>query len=274
MASWLAWRYLFAGRKRFAALITWTSVLGLALGVMVLTVVVSVMNGFERELRTRLLGAVPHLQLEIEPDVTPALPFTAAPGERWPAIARQLEMFDSQGMIMQNGQVSPIAVHGFESAGIAALSAPDSVFAGSDLPALLPGNAGQTRGIVLGAPLARHLGLLRGDPVVLILSEPVPGGLRPVLLRFELAGTFTLNAELDTSLALIHRSTVPAELRGRVGRESLRMDLVDPTAATVLSRLLQRQLPDARIYSWSESYGEFFRAVALEKTMMFLVLLL
>jgi lipoprotein-releasing system permease protein len=279
LATWLAWRYLFAGRKRFAALITWTSVVGLALGVMVLTVVVSVMNGFERELRTRLLGAVPHLQLSAGADMPlPEGLLAPAKGEApWPEIVRQLRMFDSQGMITQNGQVSPVAIHGFDNEGLAALAAPGNVFAGSGLPALSRSDdaaAGAERGIVLGAPLARHLGLLRGDTVVLILSEPVKGGLKPRLLRFALAGTFTLNAELDTSLAVIHSSALPPALRARVGRESMRLDLAQPTAADRLARQLAQTRPELQVTSWTRTYGEFFRAVALEKTLMFLVLLL
>lgn len=279
LAPWLAWRYLFAGRKRFAALITWTSVIGLALGVMVLTVVVSVMNGFERELRSRLLGAVPHLQLSAAAGAAlpEGLPAPAEGKPPWPQVVRQLRMFDSQGMITQNGQVSPIALQGFDNEGLAALTAPDSVFAGSGLTALARNGeavAGSERGIVLGAPLARHLGLLRGDTVVLILSEPVKGGLKPRLLRFALVGTFTLNAELDTSLAVIHSSALPTSLRARVGRESLRLDLAQPTAADRVASRLAASQPELRVTAWTRTYGEFFRAVALEKTLMFLVLLL
>lgn len=278
VSLWLAWRYLFSGRKRFAALITWTSVIGLALGVMVLTVVVSVMNGFERELRSRLLGAIPHLKLSAENSDVPLEKIVARSGDdRWPVIQRQFPMFEAQGMITQNGQVSPIALHGFDNRGIAALTAPGSVFEGSGLTALTASAtdpAMAARGLVLGAPLARHLGLLRGDPVVLVLTEPIPGGLRPRLLRFRLAGTFALNAELDTSLAIIHFDTLESTLRERLGQDSLRVDLERPAAADRFALALRERYPGAQVSSWSERYGEFFRAVALEKTLMFLVLLL
>ncbi|MGI9324455.1 MAG: FtsX-like permease family protein [Pseudomonadales bacterium] len=271
---WIAWRYLFAGRKRFAALITWTSVVGLALGVMVLTVVVSVMNGFDRELRTRLLGAIPHLvvhsadtseNIQLE-DLAEQL------ASELPGAKHSITFFQAEGMVTQNGQVSPLSIYGLDSRGLQALTQPGEVFADTGLTALLDSSAAGARAIVLGAPLARHLGLIRGDPVALILSEPGTSGPKPKLLRFNLAGTFTIGAELDSSLGVISRHSLTAQERLQLGREGVRIDLNKPILADPTARTLKQQNDDLRISTWTSSYGEFFRAVALEKTLMFLVL--
>lgn len=278
-SMWLAWRYLFAGRKRFAALITWTSVLGLALGVMVLTVVVSVMNGFDRELRTRLLGAIPHLVVQTQGQAPADLPDrvkTLVPGAK-----HALHFFQAEGMVTQNGQVSPVSVYGLDGAGLTALTAPGEVFAEGGVATLAAAtnaaaepSASRRRDIVMGAPLARHLGLLRGDAVALVLSEPTPGGIKPTLLRFNLLDTFAIGAELDSSLAVIALPSLTAQERERLGRSGVRVDLVRPVQAESVAGVLRDGLAGVRIESWTESYGEFFRAVALEKTLMFLVLLL
>ncbi|MFK7912550.1 MAG: FtsX-like permease family protein [Pseudomonadales bacterium] len=282
-SMWLAWRYLFAGRKRFAALITWTSVLGLALGVMVLTVVVSVMNGFDRELRTRLLGAIPHLVVQTPGQASAELLEQVkilAPGAK-----HAFHFFQAEGMVTQNGQVSPVSIYGLDDAGLAALTQPGEVFAQSGLATLAvasQADAGSVavvpaepqRDIVIGAPLARHLGLLRGDAVALVLSEPTPRGIKPTLLRFNLLDTFAIGAELDSSLAVIALKSLTPQERERLGRSGVRLDLQRPVQAESVAGVLRAGLEGVRIESWTESYGEFFRAVALEKTLMFLVLLL
>lgn len=284
---WLAWRYLFAGRKRFAALITWTSVLGLALGVTVLTVVVSVMNGFDRELRTRLLGAIPHLTVQAGAEVG-ADALLAQVREAVPSAKRTLTFFQAEGMVTQNGQVSPLSVYGLNRDGLAALAAPGEVFADSGLNSLqrvldrqaatdMSGGLDEEQGrrdIVLGAPLARHLGLLRGDAVAIVLSEPTATGIKPTLLRFNLLDTFAIGAELDSSLAIIALDSLNPTERARLGRTGVRVDLQQPVRAESLARTLAARFPNYRVESWAASYGEFFRAVALEKTLMFLVLLL
>ena len=274
LSLWIAWRYLFAGRKRFAALITWTSVLGLALGVTVLTVVVSVMNGFDRELRTRLLGAIPHVVVNVkDPGASGELSQLAQQlAQSVPTAKHGLAFFQAEGMITQNGQISPVSIYGLDLVGLRALTDKGEVFADSGLKALLEAQSQKQRDIVLGAPLARHLGLIQGDPVALILSEPGTNGPKPALLRFNLAGTFSIGAELDTSLAIINRTTLTAHERQRLGREGVRIDLSQPVLADATARILQAQDPSLRISTWSRSYGEFFRAVALEKTLMFLVL--
>ena len=269
LAASIAWRYLFSGRKRFAAFITWSSVVGLALGVIVLTVVVSVMNGFDRELRTRLLGAVPHLFLE---GAESAVPVAADRAEAMGVLAGQpYPFFQGQAMISHRSVVTPLTLYGF----------PGERLASGDLvPALAPGailfngESGAANLLYLGAPLVAHLGLSVGDVVTLILAEPGGVGVRPQLKRFQLGGTFELGAELDTSLGLVDLGALSKDEQERFGRTGWRMQLTEPTAAPQLAADLRQEVPGSRISDWSQSYGSFFRAVALEKAMMFVVLLL
>ncbi|MEM1433329.1 MAG: FtsX-like permease family protein [Pseudomonadota bacterium] len=278
----LARRYLFSGRKRFAAFITWSSVFGLALGVLVLTVVVSVMNGFERELRERLLGAVPHVFVQGPQGADSAADTVARESlaeqlRRWLATGSAagidttsiMPFFQGQAMLSHLGVVTPLAVQGLPQ-----LQLLDATAVPRITPARLDAAAGALPEIYLGAPLVAHFGLGMNEALTLLYAEATATGVRPAFRRYRLAGTFELGAELDTSLALIPLAALSATERATFGREGVRIQLRDPTAAPRLKQQLIKQLPNLRSADWTATYGEFFRAVALEKAMMFVVLLL
>lgn len=282
LSTQIAWRYLFAGRKRFAAFITWISVAGLALGVIVLTVVVSVMNGFDRELRTRLLGTIPHLLVEAPAKDSAAV---LALGDR-PDVARAFKFFSGSGMVTQNGAVNPVSIYALDEAGIKSLTAPGALFRGSGLGRLAMGGSApkanrsqkqvdaNANALVMGAPLARHLGLYPGDTLVLVLSEPTATGINPKLFRFQLQGTFEIGAELDSSLVFTNLARFDDSQWSQFGKLGWRVDLVNPMQARSLADQLNLSQSKWQLQSWDQTYGEFFRAVALEKSMMFLVLLM
>ena len=192
--TWIALRYLRASRRRFAGLITCVSLVGLTLCVLVLTAVVSVMNGFDTELKDRLLGAVPHLLVQAVGREDVHLSRLLGEGAD-----RPYDFFMGSGMVTANGAVNPVQVYGIhpEDAGRLRLIAECMTFGQvtdlRDTPA----------GMLLGGPLARHLGLLPGDRTALILSEPVGGGVRPRLVGLRAVGTFELGAELDYSLVVV-----------------------------------------------------------------------
>ena len=262
----LALRYLQTRRRQFAAFITWVSLVGLALGVLVLTVVLSVMNGFDRELKTRILGTVPHLLLSgLQLDDAGV----AAAADR-PEVLDAYEFFLGAGMLTHAGAVNPVAVYGIDPADGNALASISEQMVQGSLGAL----ADPGRQIVLGAPLASRFGLLPGDPIALVISEPAPGGLRPLIQPFRLAGTFEIGAELDYTLAVVDRADLPVADLTRIGKSGVRLVLTDPLLAESVARRLAAAHPDWRITSWTESYGELFQAVRLEKLMMFLILLM
>ena len=266
VSRWIAWRYLFAARHQYARFIAWVSSVGIGLGVAVLIVVLSVMNGFDRELSTRILGSVPHIVLspQVTSDELPAIV-----GEQ-PEVVAAFPFYQGQAMLTQAGSVMPLAVYAFDPASADAV--PMLAEAASDrLETLLA----TPRSLVLGAPVARRFGLLPGDPVVLMMSRLDNGRVRPQLLRFRLSGTFELDAELDFSLALMRLADVQGAEFAGTGAFGTRLVLTDPYAvATVTPRLTEGLGADWTVTDWSQSYGELFAAVRLEKSMMFLLLVL
>lgn len=270
IAPWIALRYLRARRHRFASFITWVSLLGLALGVLVLTVVISVMNGFDAELKDRLLGAVPHLVIEGARMDSDGLSGVIEHEQ----IDQAFDFFMGAGMVTRNGAVNPVSIYAIDQGGVSGLEQIADNMQFGTLAELVS----DRRGIILGAPLARHLGLLLGDVVALIVSEPTRGGIRPRLLRFELVGTFELGAVLDYSLVVLPLTALPAAELAQIGVLGVRLDLHDPLLAPQLKQVLQQSIADSnpgwRVTSWADNYGELFQAVQVEKLLMFLILLM
>ncbi|MCZ6617052.1 MAG: FtsX-like permease family protein [Gammaproteobacteria bacterium] len=264
-ARWVALRYLRTRKRQFAAFITWVSLVGLTLGVLVLTVVVSVMNGFDAELKTRILGTVPHLILLRKNTADEDVMRLADE----PAVVQKFNFFLGAGMVTRNGRVNPVSIYGIDETGAVALAQiADNMTYGS-----LADVTGQQRGIVLGTALAAHLGLLPGDSVALVISEPSASGVRPKIHRYELVGTFEIGVELDASLVLIGMGSLGGNLDS-FGTSGVRLTLTDPLDVAAVSARLAAANPEWEMQSWSDSYGELFQAVRLEKAMMFLILLM
>jgi lipoprotein-releasing system permease protein len=261
----LALRYLRKRQRKFAAFITWVSVVGLSLGVLVLTVVLSVMNGFDAELKGRILGSVPHVLLP----GTSLASGEALGLETLEGVEGVAEFFTGSGMVTRAGSVHPVTIYGVDPARPESLGRVARSMVSGSVSAL----AGDGRELIMGAPLANLLGLLPGDQLALILSEPDPAGLKPTLLRFTLAGTYELGAELDYALVVIAIDDLPGEA-ARFGTRGLRLELSNPLLAAGVAARLQALDPELDVRSWADSYGELFQAVRLEKALMFLILLL
>ena len=253
---WIALRYLVTHRRRYASFISWVSIVGLALGVAVLIVVISVMNGFDAELKRRILGAVPHLQLDAaaldDIDVV----------QKLPGVSSAFAFFEADGMVARGGAVNPVAIHGLDEVGLGAVPMLGSI----DLE---PGGA------ALGAPLARYLGLRAGDDFILVTSTPAGDTIRPRIERVRLDATFEVGAELDFGLVLMRLDDIHARNLLATGKEGLRIVLDDPMAVGEIRRQLEAEHPGLTIsMDWRDQFGELFRAVRIEKGMMFLLLLL
>lgn len=265
-AWWIALRYLRTPRRQFATFVTRLSVAGLSLGVLVLTVVVSVMNGFDAELRTRILGTVPHVFVADRALSDPALARLTATAR----VRAAFEFFAADGMVTAQGAVNPVAVHGIDrSIGDRLPMISENMVEGrlDDLFAV-------PRGLLMGAPLATFLGLVPGDPVALVLTDPGPDGVHPRLLRFQLAGLFEVGAELDYGLVIIAREALAASDQAAFGRTGVRITLADPLDAPIWVQQARAAVPELAASSWADTYGELFDAVRLEKGMMFVLLLL
>ncbi len=263
---WIALRYLKTRRRRFAAFITWVSVAGLALGVMVLTVVISVMNGFDAELKGRILGTVPQIIIESR-SASDAAVQTALQS---PEVVNSFNFFVGAGMVTRSGAVNPVTIYGIDADGTVGLSEIGDHMQEGNLGDLFT----VPRGIVLGAPLAAHLGLLIGDSVAVVISEPSTAGVRPRIDRFELVGTYELGAVVDYSVVIVSMQALGVSDLAKIGMRGVRVTVTDPMNAPGFAAKLAGDHPDWQVQSWSDNYGELFQAVRLEKVMMFVILLM
>ncbi len=270
LALWIALRHLLRTDNRYVRLVNWMSLLGLGVGVLVLTVVVSVMNGFGAELRTRILGTVPHVVL---PDVTAADPAAVS---ALPGVVTAYRFFAASGMLASAAAVAPVAAYGVEPtngtppAGALPLAGIDAQMFDIGLMEALR----QPAGLVMGLALARQLGLALGDEVQLIVPEGVRGGVRPHFKRYRLSGLFAVGAEFDYGLVVVPRSSFSALERPALGTDGVRVVLQDPLAADRFAALWSRRSGEVPAELWTENYGELFQAVRIEKALMFLILLL
>jgi lipoprotein-releasing system permease protein len=260
--------------NRFISFIALISMLGLALGVAALIVVLSVMNGFQKELRERILGVVSHIQVsggsgELE-DWTKVLQGVA----RHPRVKAAAPYVQAQGMLSFDGQVRGMMVRGILPEAEDKVADFARYMKAGKLDALRPGEFG----MVLGSELARALRVRQGDKITLLAPQGMvtPAAILPRIKQFRVVGIFEAGMfEFDSGLALVHLEDAQKLYRmdGRVSGVRLKVD--DLFAAPQIGRELMRYL-DGEIWisDWTRSHANFFRAVEIEKRMMFLILLL
>jgi lipoprotein-releasing system permease protein len=268
-------RYTHAKRRNhFISFISIVSMAGIALGVMALIVVLSVMNGFQEELRARILGVAAHLEI-------------SAPGERladWRGVLAQAQQnpdvmsgapyVNAQGMLANGDMVRGAIIRGV----LPELENRVADFAqhmkAGKLDDLKPGEFG----IVLGGELARVLGVYPGDKVVLLTPQGniTPAGVMPRVKQFTVTGVFEAGMfEYDSGLALIHLQDAQKLLRLGEDVSGVRLKLTELFRAPFVTQALSLSLSgDYYLTDWTKSHANFFRAVAIEKRMMFLILLL
>jgi lipoprotein-releasing system permease protein len=232
-----------------------------------LVVVLSVMNGFDAELKHRILGLVP--QLVAVPPENEGLRLPTDAAKTYEAVGESLRFFGGEGMVARNGGVHAVAVHGLGAEGAESLPVLREGMREGSVEALRQG------GLVMGAPLARHLGLRLGDAVALILTEPRGDTVLPRLERFSLVGVFEIGADLDYGAVFVDFDDLDRRGMLRTGTSGLRFVIPDPLAIAAQREALEQRLPAGwQVTDWRDEYGELFRAVRLEKGMMFLLLLL
>ena len=265
-------RYLRAKRRnRFVSFITLISLIGIALGVAALIVILSVMNGFEGELRTRLLSMSAHGQVAASDgpirDWRPLVDDVAAE----PGLAAAAPFVQIEGMIQSGRDLKAVLIHGVDPVYEQALSGSQINFLEGDLDALRPGD----RGIILGRLLALDLGVRLGDGVVLLIPRPVGDGtLEPVLERFVLRGVFEAGLQdHDAVLGLVN----VRDAAGIVGLDdavsAVRFRAEDVMLAPAIAAGLADRLGQGIVTSdWTIENESYFRAIRLEKMMMSLIL--
>jgi len=269
-------RYTRAKRRNhFVSFISLTSMIGLALGVVVMIVVLSVMNGFDHEMRTRVLGMVPHATIE-----------SGEPIGDWQALADKVKrnpqveavapFTQMQGLLTNNGNVQKILLNAIDPVQERKVSIIDGFMKQGSLDDLVAGGFG----VVIGDKAATKLGVGVGDKVTFVSPEVTvtPAGMFPRMKRFTLVGIFHVGAgELDgylgvtnlQDLARLHRWK-PEQVQG------LRLKFTDLFKAPRTAYEIAQSLGEHQYYSrdWTRTHGNLYQAIGMEKSIIGLLLLL
>jgi lipoprotein-releasing system permease protein len=261
-----------SGRNTFISFISLISMAGIALGVAALIVVLSVMNGFQEELRNRILSVASHIEIRGVPQLTD-WPAIAAIAQTDPRVKAAAPYVLGQAMLTASDANRGALVRGIDP------SREDTV---ADIGrhmrrgALTDLKAGEF-GIVLGADLARGLGVGMGETVVVITPQGTvtPAGTLPRLKSFKVVGIFEVGMyEFDSGLALIHLEDAQRLYR-LDGVSGVRLKVDDLFAAPMVARDLWQKMPvSAEVRDWTRNHANFFRAVQIEKRVMFIILTL
>ena len=268
-------RYTRAKRRNhFISFISLVSMLGIALGIAALITVMSVMNGFEREVRARILGVASHLQILGQQGGLPDWRQVAVAAKANPAVVGAAPFVSAQGLLSSGAQVQGVLVRGVVPELEEQVADIGRHMRGGRLADLLPGEFG----IVLGTDLARALRVQLGERVTLIApqGQVTPAGLVPRLKQFRVIGIFNVgHYEYDSGLALVRMEDAQALYRLGEAASGVRLKLADLYQAPRVSRELARTMAgDVYLSDWTQQNANYFRAIQIEKRMMFIILTL
>ncbi len=264
-------RYLRAKRRtRFVSFITLISLLGIALGTAALIVILSVMNGFEGELRTRLLSMSAHGTVGAVDGRTRDWPALVERIEAEPGVVAAAPLVTLEGMVQGDRDLEAVLVNGIDPELELRLAAGNLNIVDGSLNGLVPNG----RAVILGRLLAFDVGVTVGEGVTLLIPRPVGDGtMEPVLERFKVVGVFEAGIQdHDARLALVHFTDAAEilDMGNRVSAVRFRAD--DVMQAPAIARSLGGSLDGVEASDWTIENASYFRAIKLEKMMMSLIL--
>ncbi|MCY4469649.1 MAG: lipoprotein-releasing ABC transporter permease subunit [Thiotrichales bacterium] len=268
-------RYTRAKRRNhFISFISLTSMIGIALGATALITVISVMNGFERELRERILGVASHATISAFDRALEDWESLAAAAEAHPEVVGAAPYVESQGMLTHAGQVRGVLIRGVFPSREPRVSEVGRFLVEGTLESLAPGKFN----MLIGRDLALRLGATVGTALTLVAPRAriTPAGVMPRMRRFTVTGIFEAgHAQYDTSLAVVHVEDAQRVFRLGRGVSGLRVKLADMFDAPRVSRELARSFGGQYwLRDWTQHHANFFRALKIEKTVMFVILTL
>jgi lipoprotein-releasing system permease protein len=269
-------RYTRAKRRNhFVSFISLTSMIGLALGVVVMIVVLSVMNGFDHEMRTRVLGMVPHATIE-----------SGEPISDWQSLATRVQQnpqveavapfTQMQGLLTNNGNVQKILLNAIDPVQERKVSIIDGFMKQGSLDDLVSGGFG----VVIGDKAATKLGVGLGDKVTFVSPEVMvtPAGMFPRMKRFTVVGIFHVGAgELDGYLGVTNLQDLARLHRWKPDQvQGLRLKFTDLFKAPRTAYEIAQNLGEHQYYSrdWTRTHGNLYQAIGMEKSIIGLLLLL
>jgi len=274
----LGWRYTRAGRATrrngFISFISGVSMLGIALGVAALIIVLSVMNGFQKEVRDRMLSVVSHIEIFTPGgDALPDPARTIAEAKANPNVIGAAPFVSAQALVARGEDMRGALLRGIDPALEPEVTDMTTGIDQSSLQALTPGSFN----VVLGSELARILGVGQGDQVTLIVpsGQVTPAGTVPRLKQMQVVGTFNSgHYEYDSTLVLMHHEDAERLFRLE-GPTGVRLKLKDlHQAPEVIQQLAHSLSGHLLIRDWTQQNKTWFAAVQVEKRMMFIILTL
>ena len=268
-------RYTRAKRRNhFISFISLTSMIGIALGATALITVISVMNGFERELRERILGVASHATISAYDGSLEGWEPLARAAADHPEVIGSAPFVESQAMLTHAARVRGAMIRGVLPRREPQVSELGDYLVEGEFESLAPGRFN----ILLGSRLARRLDASVGTPVALVAPQTrvTAAGILPRMRRFTVSGIFMAgHSQYDTSLAVIHIDDARRMFRLGDGVSGVRIKLADMFDAPRVSRELGRSLGETYwLRDWTQYHANFFRALKIEKTVMFVILTL
>ncbi len=274
LSLFIGLRYTRARKKNhFVSFISLSSMLGIGLGVMVLITVLSVMNGFDEEIHKRFFGMAPEITVNGQNGGIRNWPALEKRLRNYPGVTAVAPFVGGQGLLAHEGQVLPIVITGI---------LPEQERSITHLQdKMLVGNIDNLDhfGIALGKNLAQTLGVVLGDKITLMIPQAssTPAGMIPRFKRFTVTAVFSAGNgfNFDSKLAFVHLSD--AQKLFQLGDQvtGLKMKIANIYAAPEMSEKIAEELGEAyQVGNWTDQFGAFFQAVKMEKTMMFLILIL
>ncbi|MEO7107898.1 MAG: lipoprotein-releasing ABC transporter permease subunit [Rhodoferax sp.] len=274
----IGWRYTRAGRSTrrngFISFISGVSMLGIALGVAALIIVLSVMNGFQKEVRDRMLGVISHIEVYAKDgQALPDLAKTLSQVRANPEVIGAAPFIAAQSLVARGEDVKGAMIRGVDPAQEHLVTDLVDGAQAAVLAKLIPGEFG----VVLGVDLAKSLGVRSGDRVTLVVpnGQVTPAGVVPRFRQMTVVGTFDSgNFEYDSALAMVHIDDA-AKIFRLEGPSGVRLKLRDlHDARRVADELSQTLTGDLYIRDWTRQNRTWFAAVQVEKRMMFIILTL
>lgn len=264
----------FKRRDHFITFISIVSMLGIALGITVLITVLSVMNGFTKEIRARILSVTPHVMINEG---------WGEPLKDWQKLAKQVSSYpnveavgpyvDGQGMLTRGREVRGVVIKGIDPTAVDAVFPLHNTLKTGKVDDLKPGQFG----VILGAYLAKTLGVNVGDMVTLVIPEINVSmmGAAPRLKRLPVVGIFEVGYIYDSGFAFMHIQDAAKMFKTQDGVTGIQLRLKDPFAAPRIAKELHENLQGFyNVIDWTVLNGAYFSAVKMEKTMMFFTLIM
>ena len=271
----IALRYVRSRNKnRFISFISVISMAGIALAVAVLIMVLSVMNGFEAEVRDRILQIVAHASITGLNGRISDWRSLAAVAAKDPEVKAVARFVDGQAMLLGPAEIRGVQLRGVDPATELKTSALGSLMVAGALDGLKPG----AFGIVIGRTLAEQLGVTVGDAVIMLVSQGIttPAGVVPRMRRFRVTGIFYAGMyEFDRALVFINISDAQRLLRFGEDVSGVRLAIRDPLQATTVVRAVANAWGGGvYVTDWTREHGNFFRSIQLTRSIVFVILLL